>query len=86
MHFPASLGQEAVYYHVRHLNRTGVDLFKIQFEQLQPTFSPETVEDWQRIQPLPRDFYAPTLEVAKQVIDIVGKENIRAAIRTAHGQ
>lgn len=76
MHFPASLGQEAVYYHVRHLNRTGVDLVKIQFEQQQPGFSPETAEDWQRIQPLPRDFYAPTLEVVKQVIDIVGQENM----------
>ena len=34
MHFPAGTGRDAVYYHVRHLNRTGVDMLKIQFEQL----------------------------------------------------
>lgn len=76
MHFPAGVGRDAVYYHVRHLNRTGGDLLKIQFEQHQPNFRPETVEDWQRIQPLPRDFYAPTLEVVRQVVDIVGQETM----------
>ncbi len=76
MHFPAGRGRDAVYYHVRHLNRTGVDLLKIQFEQHQPNFRPETAEDWQRIQPLPRDFYAPTVEVVKEVFDIVGRETM----------
>ena len=74
MHFPAGRGRDAVYYHVRHLNRTGVDLLKIQFEQHQPNFRPETAEDWERIQPLPRDFYAPTVDVVKEVFDIVGQE------------
>ena len=76
MHFPAGVGRDAVYYHVRHLNRTGGDLLKIQFEQHQPNFRPETVEDWQRIQPLPRDFYAPTVEVVREVFDIVGQETM----------
>ncbi len=74
MHFPAGRGRDAVYYHVRHFCRTGVDLLKIQFEQHQPNFKPEKAEDWQRIQPLPRDFYAPTVEVVKDVYDIVGQE------------
>ncbi len=76
MHFPAGRGRDAVYYHVRHLNRTGIDMLKIQFEQHQPNFRPETAEDWERIQPLPRDFYNPTLEVIKDVYDIVGQENM----------
>ncbi len=76
MHFPAGKGRDAVYYHVRHLNRTGGDLLKIQFEQHQPKFRPEKTEDWQRIQPLPRDFYAPTVEVVKEVFDIVGRETM----------
>lgn len=74
MHFPARVGRDAIYYHVRHLNRTGCDLLKIQFEQHQPNIKIETVSDWQKIQPLPRDFYAPTLEVVKEVFDIVGEE------------
>lgn len=76
MHFPAGKGRDAVYYHVRHLNRTGVDLLKIQFEQYQPNFSPETIKDWERIQPLPSDFYAPTVDVVREVLDIVGQETM----------
>lgn len=76
MHFPAKTGLDAVYYHVRHLNRTGVDLLKIQFEQSQPKINMLTAEDWQKIQPLPRDFYAPTLEVVREVFDIVGQETM----------
>lgn len=76
MHFPAGTGRDAIYYHVRHLNRTGVDLLKIQFEQHQPNFRLEKAEDWQRIQPLPRDFYAPTVEVVKEAFDIVGQETM----------
>jgi len=29
MHFPAGTGRDAVFYHVRHLNRTGVDLLRL---------------------------------------------------------
>ena len=76
MHFPAGTGQEAVYYHIRHLNRTGIDLLKVQFEQSQPHLDVETAEDWQAIQPLPRDFYEPTLQVIKQVVDIAGEQSV----------
>lgn len=76
MHFPASQGLEAIYYHVRHLNRTGMDMLKIQFEQHQPNMKPQNADDWQKIQPLPRDFYAPTLNIVKEVFDIVGQETM----------
>ena len=75
-HYPAGTGQSAVYYHIRHLNRTGVDMLKIQFEQHQPNFKPQKAEDWQRIQPLSRDFYKPTVDVVKEVMDIVGQETM----------
>jgi len=74
MHFPAKIGRDAVYYHVRHANRTGVDLLKIQFEQQQPKMKIHSVADLEKIKPLPEDFYAPTVEVVKEVLDIVGRE------------
>ncbi|MBR2233551.1 MAG: GH92 family glycosyl hydrolase [Prevotella sp.] len=76
MHFPAGKGRDAVYYHVRHLNLTGVDLLKIQFEQQQPKLKMQTLADWQKIQPLPADFYAPTIDIVKEVFDIVGRETM----------
>ena len=76
MHFPAGTGRDAVYYHVRHMNRTGVYFLKIQFERHLPNFRPESAEDWKRIQPLPRYFYAPTVEVVKEVFDIVDQETM----------
>jgi predicted alpha-1,2-mannosidase len=76
MHFPAGKGRDAVYYHVRHLNLTGVDLLKIQFEQHQPNIKMQTLADWQKIQPLPADFYAPTIDVVKEVYNIVGRETM----------
>ena len=76
MHFPAGSGRDSVYYHVRHLNLTGVDLLKIQFEQHQPKIKMQTLADWQKIQPLPADFYAPTLDVVKEVYNIVGRETM----------
>lgn len=76
MHFPAQVGQEAVYWHIRHLARTGMDLLKVQFEQHQPKIKVETAKDWEQIQPLPRDFYAPTVGVVKEIVDIVGHETM----------
>lgn len=76
MHFPAQVGQEAVYWHIRHLARTGMDLLKVQFEQHQPNIKVETAKDWEQIQPLPRDFYAPTVQVVREVMDIVGHETM----------
>ena len=76
MHFPARVGQDAVYYHIRHLARTGIDILKVQFEQHQPKIKVETAADWEQIQPLPRDYYAPTVEVVKEVVDIVGHETM----------
>lgn len=76
MHFPAQVGQEAVYWHIRHLARTGMDLLKVQFEQHQPNIKVETTKDWEQIQPLPRDFYAPTVQVVREVVDIVGHETM----------
>lgn len=76
MHFPAQVGQDAVYYHIRHLARTGIDLLKVQFEQHQPNIKVETAKDWEQIQPLPCDFYEPTVQVVKEVLDIVGYETM----------
>lgn len=75
-HFPAKVGQDAVYYHIRHLARTGIDMLKVQFEQQQPKMKMEKPEDWQKIQPLPRDFYNPTVEVVKEIFNIVGHETM----------
>jgi uroporphyrinogen decarboxylase len=72
MHFPASIGRDAVYYHIRHLAAADMDLLKVQFEQHQPNIRMETATDWEQIKPLPRDFYAPTVSVVKEVVDIVG--------------
>lgn len=76
MHFPAQVGQDAVYYHIRHLARTGIDLLKVQFEQHQPNIKIDTAKDWELIQPLPRNFYDPTVQVVKEVLDIVGYDTM----------
>lgn len=76
MHFPAKVGQDAVYYHIRHLARTGMDLLKVQFEQHQPNIKIETSKDWEQIQPLPRDFYEPTVKVVKEIVETVGHETM----------
>ncbi|MDR1004328.1 MAG: hypothetical protein LBL97_04905 [Prevotellaceae bacterium] len=72
MHFPAGVGRDAVYYHIRHLASSDMDLLKVQFEQHQPNINIETAKDWEQIRPLPRDFYAPTVGVVKEVVNIVG--------------
>lgn len=76
MHFPAQVGRDAVYYHIRHLARTDIDLLKVQFEQHQPNIKVETAKDWEQIQPLSCDFYEPTVQVVKEVLDIVGYETM----------
>ena len=73
-HYPAKEGRDAVYYHIRHLARTGIDLIKVQFEQHEPGIRMQTEADWQKIQPLPRDYFNPTVEVVREVLDIVGQD------------
>ena len=75
-HYPAKTGRDAVYYHIRHLARTGVDMLKIQFEQQQPKMRIQSADDFNKIQPLPRDFYKPSVELVKEVMDIVGQESM----------
>jgi uroporphyrinogen decarboxylase len=77
MHFrPDHLeGQPAIDKHLEFFKATGMDLLKIQFEQvLPPTVSITKPEDWSNIPPCPTDFFEPTLHVVRELVKAVKSE------------
>ncbi|WP_301004176.1 uroporphyrinogen decarboxylase family protein [uncultured Bacteroides sp.] len=76
MHFgkDAKIGENAINAHLRYFLLTGMDFVKIQFEQGYGRIKIEKAEDWDKIRPLPNDFFAPTLNVVKGIYDIAGTD------------
>ncbi len=76
MHFgkDAKIGENAINAHLRYFLSTGMDFVKIQFEQGYGRIKIEKAEDWDKIRPLPNDFFAPTLNVVKGIYDIAGTD------------
>ena len=71
MHFrPDHLeGQPAIDRHLEFFNATGMDLLKIQFEQVLPTTMPITrPADWANMHPCPTDFFEPTLHIVRELV------------------
>ena len=76
MHFgkDAKIGEHAINAHLRYFLSTGMDFVKIQVEQGYGRIKIEKAEDWDKIRPLPNDFFAPTLNVVKGIYDIAGTD------------
>ena len=74
MHFgkEARTGDSAINAHLKYFLSTGMDFVKIQFEQGYGRIAIEKTEDWDKIKPLPEDFFTPTLEIVKGIYDIAG--------------
>jgi len=74
MHFgkDAKVGENAINAHLRYFLSTGMDFVKIQFEQGYGRIQIEKPEDWDKIRPLPNDFFTPTLHIVKGIYDIAG--------------
>lgn len=70
----AKIGENAINAHLRYFLSTGMDFVKIQFEQGYGRIKIEKAEDWDKIRPLPNDFFAPTLNVVKGIYDIAGTD------------
>jgi len=79
MHFRPDhlLGQPAIDRHLEFFKATGMDILKIQFEQiLPPTVSITKPKDWSFIPPCPPDFFEPTLHVARELLKAAKAEVI----------
>lgn len=78
MHFgkEAKTGDAAVNSHIRYFVSTGMDIVKVQFEQGYGRIKIDKAEDWEQIRPLPDDFFAPTLKVIEDIVNIAGHEAI----------
>jgi uroporphyrinogen decarboxylase len=77
MHFDAAhqRGQAAVDKHLEFFHRTGMDFFKIQYEQPQPPHPPiRKPEDWARVPPVEPDFFEPTIRVVEGLVKAAGAE------------
>ena len=77
MHFrPDHLeGQPAIDRHLEYFKATGMDLLKVQFEQILSSAVPIIKpEDWETIPPCPTDFFEPTLHVVRELVKAVKEE------------
>ncbi|HSG43811.1 MAG TPA: uroporphyrinogen decarboxylase family protein [Anaerolineales bacterium] len=68
-------GQPAIDRHLEFFKATGMDLFKIQYEQvLPPTITISKPEDWANVPPCPVDFFEPTLHIVRELVKAVKSE------------
>src|SRR5512137_134097 len=77
MHFDEAhkLGQAAIQKHLEFFRDTGMDFVKIQYEQIQPAGAPiREARDWERVPLYPPEFFEPTLEVVRGLVQAAGKE------------
>ncbi len=75
VHFSADAkeGEAAVKSHLQYFVRTNADILKVQFEQWAPRIrNYELQETWDAVEPLPEDYYRPTLEVISGLQEIAG--------------
>lgn len=78
MHFgkDAKVGENAINAHLRYYLSTGMDFVKIQFEQGYGRVQIEKPEDWDKIKPLPDDFFAPTLNIVAGIHNVAGANSM----------
>jgi uroporphyrinogen decarboxylase len=77
MHFDEAhkLGQAAIEKHLEFFHQTGMDFVKIQYEQVQPPGKPiHKPEDWARVPLYPDEFFEPTLNVVRGLVQAAGHE------------
>lgn len=68
-------GDAAVQAQLEYFLASNMDILKVQFEQRAP-YVPglDADEGWSRIEPMPEDFYRPTLEIITRLQNIAGKD------------
>ena len=73
IHFDADqkVGDAAVQAHLNYFHESGMDILKVQFEQGVPRI-PAGEED--AFEPIPEDFYRPTLEIITSLQEAEGKD------------
>ena len=64
-------GDPAVQAHLKYFHESGMDILKVQFEQTVPRI-PVGEED--AFEPIPEDFYKPTLEIVTSLQEAEGKD------------
>ena len=68
-------GRAAIDKQQEFFRQTGMDLVKIQYEQLQPEHAPiRKPADWRDLPRVEADFFEPTLEVVRGLVKGAGKE------------
>ena len=65
------VGDPAVQAHLKYFHESGMDILKVQFEQFVPRI-PVGEED--AFEPIPEDFYRPTLEIISSLQEAEGKD------------
>jgi len=70
-HSDQKVGDPAVQAHLNYFHESGMDILKVQFEQTVPRI-PVGEED--AFEPIPVDYYAPTLEIIKKLQEAEGKD------------
>ena len=62
-------GQAAIDKHLEYFKATGMDILKIQFEQILPRMVSITKpEDWASVPPCPADYFEPTLHIVRELV------------------
>lgn len=77
IHFSSDskVGEPAVKSHLEYFLKSNMDILKVQFEQRVPAIRDyELQESWDAVEPLPEDFYRPTLEVIARLQEVAGKD------------
>ena len=77
IHFPgdAKLGEKAVKCHLEYYIKENPDILKVQFEQsLSSLGDIKDPATWESIAPVPEDFYRPTVETIRSILEVAGKD------------
>jgi uroporphyrinogen decarboxylase len=67
-------GQAAIDKHLEFFRYTGMDFVKIQYEQKPPPVEIRKPQDWVKAPRLTQDFFEPTLQVVKGLVEAIGDE------------
>jgi len=68
-------GQAAIDKHLEYFKATGMDMLKIQFEQILPrTVTISKPEDWANVPPCPADYFEPTLHIVRELVKVAKAE------------
>ena len=68
-------GQAAIDKHLEYFKATGMDMLKIQFEQILPrTVTITKPGDWANVPPCPADFFEPTLHIVRELVKAAKSE------------